>query len=162
MIKTVRLPILQDSCDQQSLVNRLQLTASFATLDARVADAAANETSLTRQTILTGSAKNFPTLESDPSPTVHLSPNGRVKKAAKAPPIEVRSSLEASHPVIATRIIWTWRSPELLAYLKRLIIDDRCDRVGFGHEAMSELLLLHDILDPPLDVDKWNINARVF
>ena len=164
MLKTVKLPILSATCDGIATLDHLQLTASFATLDARVADAAANEASIGHRRGSTGYLQfaPVPELELDLTPLSPRTQSGDLTPVAGTPLIVVHSFLEESHPTIVARLVWTWRSPELLGYLKRLIVDDRGDRAGFSHEVMSELLLLHEILDTPQDIDKWNVNARAF
>ena len=80
----------------------------------------------------------------------------------RAPPqkIEVQASLEEFHPKILQHIVATWRTTELLQYLKRLIVDERGDRAGFSPGVMSELLLLSSVLEAPPESDAWHANAR--
>ena len=66
------------------------------------------------------------------------------------------SWLEETHPKITERIVLSWRTPELLVYLKRLIVDDRGDRAGFVPGVMSELLLLSAVLESPPEARNWN------
>jgi hypothetical protein len=129
-------------------MDRLGITASLASLDQRLAEEAAAENSLHQRKAST------PLLEIDP---------GLIDRAFARPPpqkLVVSASLEDKHPKILARICATWRTPELLAYLKRLIVDERGDRAGFDPGVMSELLLLSAVLEDPACRDQWEANAR--
>lgn len=136
--------------DSRSSLDRLGITAAFASLDMRVAEAAAAEVSLGR------AGGNDPwMIEIDAS---------LIDKAFARPPPEklnVRAALEELHPKISERVTGTWRTGELLQYLKKLIVDERGDRAGFAPAVMSELLLLSTILEAPDDEDAWAANPRL-
>jgi len=135
--------------DSASTLDRLGITAAFASLDLRVAEAAAAETSLGRN-----SGRDPAMIEIDAS---------LIDKAFARPPPEklnVRAALEELHPKITERVTGTWRTGELLQYLKKLIVDERGDRAGFAPAVMSELLLLSAILEAPAEQDAWAANPR--
>ena len=135
--------------ESASTLDRLGITAAFASLDLRVAEAAAAETSLGRN-----SARDPAMIEIDAS---------LIDKAFARPPpekLDVRAALEELHPKITERVTGTWRTGELLQYLKRLIVDERGDRAGFAPAVMSELLLLSAILEAPEEKDAWAANPR--
>lgn len=135
--------------DSASTLDRLGITAASASLDLRVAEAAAAETSLGRN-----SGRDPAMIEIDAS---------LIDKAFARPPPEklnVRAALEELHPKITERVTGTWRTGELLQYLKRLIVDERGDRAGFAPAVMSELLLLSAILEAPEEQDAWAANPR--
>lgn len=151
-LKTQKLAALpmEAGPETRSTLDRLGITAAFATLDSRVAAMAADELRQTRPM-----AFDLPEIQIDPS---------LIDKAfARKPPekIDVRSDMESLHPRIIERLTGTWRTPELLQYLKRLIVDERGDRAGFSASVMSELLMLSAVLEAPEEADKWNANARV-
>jgi hypothetical protein len=150
--KTQKLPVIRMEAgpETRSTLDRLGITAAFATLDSRVAAVAEEEMRNTRPITF-----DLPEIEIDPS---------LIDKAfARKPPekIEVRSDMEDLHPRIIERLTGTWRTPELLQYLKRLIVDERGDRAGFSANVMSELLMLSAVLEAPIESDNWNANARV-
>ncbi len=135
--------------DSRSSLDRLGITAAFASLDMRVAEAAAAESSLGRSGGIDSSM-----IEIDAS---------LIDKAFARPPPEklnVRAALEELHPKISERVTGTWRTGELLQYLRKLIVDERGDRAGFAPAVMSELLLLSAILEAPDDEDAWAANPR--
>jgi len=135
--------------DSRSTLDGLSITAAFASLDLRVAEAAAAEISLGRN-----SNAGPPMIEIDAS---------LIDKAFARPPPEklsVRAALEDLHPKITERVTGTWRTGELLQYLKKLIVDERGDRAGFAPAVMSELLLLSAILEAPEEQDAWAANPR--
>jgi len=137
--------------ETRSTLDRLGITAAFAALDARVAAEVADE-----------QARRFRPVSFD-LPEIVIDPSLIDKAFAPRRPekIEVRSDLEALHPRIVERLTGTWRTPELLSYLKRLIVDERGDRAGFCAAVMSELLLLSAVLEAPDAGDTWDANARV-
>ena len=135
--------------ESRSTLDRLGITAAFASLDLRVAQAAAAEISLGRN----GNA-GLAMIEIDAS---------LIDKAFARPPPEklnVRAALEELHPKITERVTGTWRTAELLQYLNKLIVDERGDRAGFAPAVMSELLLLSAILEAPDLQDAWDANPR--
>jgi len=150
--KTQKLPVIrmETGPETRSTLDRLGITAAFATLDSRVAAVAEEEMRSVRPITF-----DLPEIEIDPS---------LIDKAfARKPPekIDVRSDMEELHPRIIERLTGTWRTPELLQYLKRLIVDERGDRAGFSANVMSELLMLSAVLEAPMEADNWNANARV-
>ena len=135
--------------DMRPVFERLNMTDAFASLDLRVAEAAAAESSLTRVNI-----SNEGLIEIDAT---------LIDKAFARPPPEklfVRAAIEELHPKITERVVKTWRTTELLLYLRKLIVDERGDRAGFAPAVMSELLLLSAILEAPEEKDAWAANAR--
>lgn len=147
-VKTVKLPLLEVGPETRESMDRLGITASFAMLDAKVAEAAAREAAL-------GSRQSF-------AGPVEIDASLIDRAFARPAPqrLDVVSHLEEFHPKIAERIASTWRTAELVEYLKRLIVDERGTRAGFAPEVMSELLLLSAILEAPEERDRWNANAR--
>ena len=140
-------------------VDSLGITAAFASLDGRVAEAAEAESALARRPDLA------PIVEIDPS----LIEDAFALRAAPAPrpPVRIRQTLrlrcalEESHPSIVRKIEATWRSREGREYLQKLIISDRGDRAGFDPAVMSELLFLSEIIDEPVSTDAWTANSRL-
>lgn len=129
--------------------DRFSLTGAFATLDSKVAEAAAAESSIGRKSV-------FDTASVEIDATL-------IDRAhARPPPVKlhVRADIEDLHPKITKRVVDTWRTGELRQYLSKLIVDERGDRAGFSMNVMSELLLLSSILEEPEDTDKWDANAR--
>lgn len=127
-----------------ALIKRLEITNSFASLDAALAEAQAAEARLAQPFVLNDAVEIDATL---------------IDKAFARPPpelLDVISWLEETHPKITERIVLSWRTPELLVYLKRLIVDDRGDRAGFIPGVMSELLLLSAVLESPPEARNWN------
>lgn len=147
-VKTVKLPILTTGPETRDSMDRLGITASFAMLDARVAEAAAEEAAIGSRTSFAGP------VEIDAS----LIDRAFARPAPQR--LDVISHLEEFHPKIAERIASTWRTVELTEYLKKLIVDERGTRAGFAPGVMSELLLLSAILEAPEERDRWNANAR--
>lgn len=129
--------------------DQFSLTGAFATLDSKVAEAAAAEISIGRRSV-------FDTASVEIDATL-------IDRAhARPPPVKlhVRADIEDLHPKIAQHITNTWRTGELRQYLSKLIVDERGDRAGFSMNVMSELLLLSSILEEPEDADKWDASAR--
>ena len=127
-----------------ALIKRLEITNSFASLDAALAEAQAAESRLAQPFVLNDAVEIDATL---------------IDKAFARPPpelLDVISWLEETHPKITERIVLSWRTPDLLVYLKRLIVDDRGDRAGFIPGVMSELLLLSAVLESPPEARNWN------
>ena len=134
---------------RQKPLDPMHITSGFESLDARLAEEAAAEHALLRK-----APYGAPVVEIDPS---------LIDKAfAKPPPqkVHVSASLEDFHPKILERICLTWRTPELLQYMKRLIVDERGDRAGFDPGVMSELLLLSAILEEPNAYETWSANNK--
>ena len=127
-----------------SLLKRLEITDSFAALDLALAEAEAAEARLAQTFVL--------------NDAVEIDESLIDKAFARPPPelLDVVSWLEETHPKITERIVMSWRTPELLEYLKRLIVDDRGDRAGFIPGVMSELLLLSAVLESPPEPRDWN------
>ena len=146
--KTQPLQVITGAAAQptgsDALIKRLEITNSFASLDAVLAEAQAAEARLAQPFVLNDAVEIDATL---------------IDKAFARPPpelLDVISWLEETHPKITERIVLSWRTPELLVYLKRLIVDDRGDRAGFIPGVMSELLLLSAVLESPPEARNWN------
>ena len=146
--KTQPLHVLEGAAPpikgKDGLLERLAITNSFAALDAALAEAQAAEARLAQPFVLNDAVEIDATL---------------IDKAFARPPpelLDVISWLEETHPKITERIVLSWRTPELLVYLKRLIVDDRGDRAGFIPGVMSELLLLSAVLESPPEARNWN------
>ena len=84
--------------------------------------------------------------------TTPLPSSGPGSQAAQAPPPEVvvpdtnqLSSLEKSYPIIAQAIGSRWGQPGLAAYLSNLIRSSTDQGAGLTNEALSELVMLHDV-----------------
>jgi uncharacterized coiled-coil protein SlyX len=127
----------------------MHITSGFESLDARLAEEAAAEHALLRKAPYG-------------APVVEIDPTLIDKAFAKPPPqkVYVSASLEDMHPKILQRVCLTWRTPELLKYLRKLIVDERGDRAGFDPDVMSELLLLSAILEEPNAYDTWSANNK--
>jgi len=69
--------------------------------------------------------------------------------------IEVRCALEEQFPNLLQRVTVMWGEPEALAFLQKLIVDERGGRQGFPFEVMSELLVLSGIAEAKANTDKW-------
>ncbi|MBL8383184.1 MAG: hypothetical protein JNM90_08930 [Burkholderiales bacterium] len=152
--KTQKLPALAPASGGG---DGLGITAAFATLDTRIAEAADFESSLLRKPDLAPIVPIDERLIED----VHV-PRPRPQAVRQPVTLRVRSALEDKHAAILKKLTSTWRSPEGYTYLKKLIIDERGDRAGFGFDVMSELLFLSDILDTPTDGCAWTANGRSF
>ena len=146
--KTQPLQVITGAAAQptgsDALIKRLEITNSFASLDAALAEAQAAEARLSQPFVLNDAVEIDATL---------------IDKAFARPPpelLDVISWLEETHPKITERIVLSWRTPDLLVYLKRLIVDDRGDRAGFIPGVMSELLLLSAVLESPPEARNWN------
>lgn len=156
--KTLRLSVL-DQLPLPEPVARpdsLGITAAFATLDTRLAEAAEEEASFRRQPDLTHLVPIRPELVDDRferKPVEPERPRGPVR-------MFVRCALEVDHAKILTRLEMTWRTPECREYLNRLIVADRPDRAGFSPQVMTELLMLSEVLEAAGDKDTWAANAR--
>ncbi len=119
------------------------ITSEFDAIDVRLAEQA-------RRELLAGRGSSLADIKIDSS---------LIDKAFERPPPEklvVISDLEVLHPRILERVLGTWRTPELLAYLKKLIVDERGDRAGFSMNVMSDLLMLAAVLETPEDRVPWN------
>jgi hypothetical protein len=156
--KTQRLPTLgrqAEKADPGAGSSDLGITAAFATLDSRIAEAADFESSLAKKPDL------FHVVPIDPD----LIQEAYVPRERLRPPRpigreRVRSDLEELHPGLLKRLMAIWRSVECHQYLRKLIVDDRGDRNGFDPRVMSELLFLNEILDVAESDNAWAANAR--
>lgn len=130
-------------------LDRLGITAAFEQLDARLAEAAAEESSFVRG-------------RGSDAPVIHIDESLIEASVARAPAekLDVRSGMEELYPKILARIAMTWRTPEAVEYLKKLIVDERGGRAGFPMEVMSELLMLSSVLEAGQGSDRWAANAR--
>lgn len=74
---------------------------------------------------------------------------GKVASGSKtqAEPICIQSAIEENFPKIADKLTLVWGHPECLAFLSKLIIDQRGNRKGFNPEVMNELILLVEITE---------------
>lgn len=156
--KTLRLSVLDQipAAEPAARTDNLGITAAFATLDTRVAEAAEAEASLQRQPDLSHVVPIQPELADNRFERKPIEP------ARRTSPVRmfVRSALEVDHAKILTRLEMTWRTPECREYLNRLIVSDRPDRAGFSPQVMTELLLLSEVLDAAGEKDTWSANAR--
>lgn len=135
--------------ERADTLDRLGITGSFASLDARLAEAAHAESEIQRK--------------QDTFAPVMVFDEALIDRATAKPPpekIEVFAHLEERHPNILKKICMLWRTPELDEFLARLIVDDRGTRAGFEPGVMTELLLLNALLDAADDPDRWRANAR--
>lgn len=161
--KTLKLSALawhEQSAPALPRTDSLGLTAAFATLDSRVAEASDQESSLLKKPGLSDEVLIDPSLIDEalmplPATRTLRAPSNRV----------VRSSIEELHPSLLKRISTIWQSGECHEFLRKLIIDDRGDRNGFDPHVMSELLFLTQILeDDDGEVegegDVWAANPR--
>lgn len=62
-------------------------------------------------------------------------------------PICIKSAIEENFPKIADKLTLVWGHPECLAFLSKLIIDQRGNRKGFNPEVMNELIQLVEITE---------------
>jgi hypothetical protein len=131
------------------------LTAAFATLDTRVAEASDFESSLRKAPDLSHVVPIDASLI-DEAFVPKVEARARTRPTAR----RIRSAIEEMHPKLLTRISAIWQSSECYEYLKRLIIDERGDREGFDPNVMSELLFLSQILEATATTDAWAANAR--
>jgi hypothetical protein len=124
-------------------IDPMRFTSAFATLDARLEEQLESE-AVAAQPVDLG----HPVLI-DPS-LIDLA-------FAKPPPekIHVVAAIEEFFPNIAERICTLWGEPELLPFLRKLIVDERGGRQGFPFEVMSELLVLAGLAQAPKDLDAW-------
>lgn len=122
----------------ETLLDNMGITAAFASLDAKVEAASAEECMMAPIRL-----SSAPVLEIDPDLV------DRDLHHAAAEKIDVHAVIEDQHPSILQRITATWRTPEARAYLHKLLVDDRGDRNGFDPGVISELLLLSSILEEP-------------
>lgn len=117
------------------------ITAAFASLDAKVAEAGEAECMIAP--IKRSSA---PVLEIDPD----LIDRPAVKPRTVR--LDVHALIEDQYPSILQKITAIWRTPEARGYLQKLIVDDRGDRNGFDPGVMSELLMLSALLEDPFQI----------
>jgi hypothetical protein len=128
-------------------IDAMNFTADFSTLDDRLREQEELEASVLRQPDLA-------------SPVV-IDP-GMIDRAFARPApvrIEVRADIEDTYPHLLERIIATWRTPESVRYLRKLIVDERGGRQGFPFEVMSELLILSALLEAPESDRDWGAAA---
>lgn len=133
-----------------TLAERLDITRSFAALDAALFEATRAE----------GEAASAPSFDGP----VPIDPS-LIDRAFERPPPEqlhVVSDLEAYDKIVRL-LVATWQTREALDYLKKLIVDERGNRAGFPPGVMSDLLMLAAVLEAqgPRDGDAWRANARV-
>jgi hypothetical protein len=159
--KTVRMAVLaeMDRAPAWSAnpLDNLGITAAFAVLDSRVAEAAEHEATLARRPDRPPPVAIQPNLvvdrfSLDPAPA-----RPQVEAAPRTP--RVRCALEDYHPSILKQVSDTWPSAECRDYLQRLIVGDLA-RLEPG--AMGELELLRDMLGKPgaAGSDPWGKEAR--
>lgn len=128
----------------------LGITDAFSTLDSTLAEAHQSESALPHRM-----QRGTGLQEID---------EAIVDRHLERPPpqkLDVRAALETSFPKILQRVVDGWRTPELRAYLSKLIVDDRGDRAGFDPNVMSDLLMLNAVLDAAPDAGAWTGQARV-
>lgn len=65
------------------------------------------------------------------------------------------SHIEEHHPHLIQRIVWVWNYPEALAFLEKMLLQDRNGRDGFNMQAFAEIVLL-------IDVAKEKLNIPIF
>ena len=161
--KTVRMAVLADlekvPLPPANPLDNLGITAAFAVLDSRVAEAAEHEATLARRPERPPPVAIQPNLITDrfslePAPAPAAAPR---QSGPRAP--RVRSALEDFHPSILKQVSDSWPSAECRDYLQRLIAGDLA-RLEPG--AMSELELLRDMLGKPggAGADPWGKDAR--
>lgn len=159
--KTVRMAVLDDAAaappKSANPLDNLGITAAFAVLDTRVAEAAEHEATLARRPDRPPPVAIQPGLivdrfALDPAPAVP-----EREAAPRAP--RVRCALENYHPSILKQVSDTWPSAECRDYLQRLIAGDLA-RLEPG--AMGELELLRDMLGKPgaAGANPWGHEAR--
>jgi hypothetical protein len=125
-------------------VDAMRFTNSFAMLDER----------LREQLEAENCAQAVPMA----GPPVLIDPTLIDRAFARPAPqrIEVRCALEESYPHLLERIVATWGEPESVAFLRKLIVDERGSRQGFPFEVMSELLVLGSLAAAP-GVQEWRL-----
>jgi hypothetical protein len=111
----------------------LSFTAAFDTLDTSV-DHAANEELEAR---LAQQRRAAPAITINPE----LAETARMRRLTRRK-LDVRCSLEERHPSILQQLLVTWRKPESLTYLRRLILQDQGGRLGFDPFVKEEIVLL--------------------
>jgi hypothetical protein len=109
----------------------LGITAAFETLDLTLAAAASAESAGPKQR-----KPEAPMFELNPE----LLDTGRLLHLPRK--LEVRAALEERYPSIMQNLVQTWRTPDSLAYLRRLIREDQGGRLGFDPLVKQEILLL--------------------
>jgi len=113
----------------------------------------------------------MPELELDRIPVVAsvgfpaLSPispvSAQIAKTVSAPVAEAISVLERRYPRIAEKITLMWGTPEILSYLKSLVVDNRGGRVGFDGEVASELMMLSSVASADEFItDIWSLSEE--
>lgn len=161
--KTVRMAVLADlekaASPPANPLDNLGITAAFAVLDTRVAEAAEHEATLARRPERPPPVAIQPNLIVDrfslePAPGT---PAAAVPRAAGPRAPRLRSALEDFHPSILKQVSDSWPSAACRDYLQRLIAGDLA-RLEPG--AMGELELLRDMLGKPGGADPWGKDAR--
>lgn len=146
--KTVRLAVLAEAeagvrdAAVRDPIENLGITAAFAVLDSRVAEAAEHESRLARPSDLAPPLTIDPALIRDP---FSLAP-APAPAPTYAPAPRLRCALEDFHPSILKQVTDTWPSAQCRDLLQRLIAGDLA-RLEPG--AMSEITLLRDMLGTP-------------
>jgi len=142
--RTQKLEVLEARAEPAAAnVDAMRFTSSFSTLDERLREQLESE----------AAAAPAPDL----APPVLIDPEMIDRAFARPPPelIEVRCDLEQSYPHLMERVLTLWGEPELLPFLRKLIVDERGGRQGFPFEVMSELLILAAVANAPLEPDAW-------
>lgn len=83
-------------------------------------------------------------------------------EATPSRPENPRCALERQFQRIADKIAETWPNAECARYIDSLLVDTRGGRQGFPAEVMSELFLLHALMEAhnPAQRDPWDVSAR--
>ena len=130
----------------------LSFTDSFSTLEDRL------------QEQLDLEARAAPANAADTAGHPVLIDAGLIDKAfAKPPPelIHVVSDFEEQYAHLAEKVVSIWGTPECVAFLRKLIVDERGSRQGFPFEVMSELLILSAVAETPAVSRAWETEAGV-
>jgi hypothetical protein len=126
---------------------------------------------LTQSRTLTPNTAAAPEPPPPPSPETRLRPSSSLGRTGSqparvaAPPEaagDTRCALERSFQRIADKIAETWPRAECARYVDSLLVDERGGRQGFPPEVVSELFLLHALLDEHRSTprDRWEGSAR--
>jgi hypothetical protein len=98
-----------------------------------------------------------------PRPPLGRTGSQPVQLATPAPTAgDPRCALERLFPRIADKIAETWPRADCARYIDSLLVDTRGGRQGFPPEVVSELFLLHALLDDhrPSPRDRWDGSVR--
>ena len=98
-----------------------------------------------------------------PRPPLGRTGSQPVQLATPAPTAsDPRCALERLFPRIADKIAETWPRADCARYIDSLLVDTRGGRQGFPPEVVSELFLLHALLDDhrPSQRDRWDGSVR--